>query len=334
MLATSLYTVLAITFGAATVAADVTLTKNGCIDPSSFESCQAAANKKTSACIAQAKKDGSQQELLACGCQDSVDNFNCYAASCWNQVWGCQYQEYIVQYFRGCPIAKQPVPYFPAPNNAPAACSCNLGKIFFAYNGAIQQAAQCVHNQNSGDAGANLQVMQGCNCCQISGAMSSFFEICPNTDPKLLGLNNIGQLQTAANTQFSSCGKYLNTYDCAKDLGFKLDGVSTYLKPDDQLTTGTATISNVPGTVTAPASGRVFTYTNGGDGTVYTITAAGKFSDSGSGSGSPPGSGSGSDSASGSANPSQTSKPKSAGTAISVSGLSAVAAALCAVALL
>jgi len=30
----------------------------------------------------------------------------------------------------------------------------------------------------------------------------------------------------------------------------------------------------VAGTVTAPASGNVFTYTNGGDGQVYTISAA------------------------------------------------------------
>lgn len=174
----SIYTVLAV--AVVSVAADVTLTKDGCIDPSGFETCQGTANTKTSACIAQAKKDGSQKELLACGCQDSIDNANCYAAHCWNQVWGCQYQEYMVQYFRGCPIAKQPVPYFPAPGDASAACSCNLGSVFFAYNGAIQQAAQCVAKQNSGDAGANLQAMQGCNCCQVSGAFSRYvLSSCP-----------------------------------------------------------------------------------------------------------------------------------------------------------
>ncbi|KAJ4153590.1 hypothetical protein LMH87_010073 [Akanthomyces muscarius] len=128
----SIYTALAV--GAVFVAATVTLTKDGCVDASGFETCQNAATKKTSVCVGQAKRDGSGTELLACGCQDAVDNFNCYAAHCWNQVWGCQYQEYMVQYFRSCAVAKQPVPYFPAPNNAPAACSCNLGKVYSAFS--------------------------------------------------------------------------------------------------------------------------------------------------------------------------------------------------------
>ncbi|OAR01648.1 hypothetical protein LLEC1_07656 [Akanthomyces lecanii] len=168
----SMYTAIAV--AAVSVTATVTLTKDGCVDASGFETCQSAVTKKTSACIGQAKKDGSQTELLACGCQDAVDNFNCYAAHCWNQVWGCQYQEYMVQYFRTCAIAKQPVPYFPAPNDAPAACSCNLGKIFLAFNGAIQESTQCSSKQNSGDASANVQAIQGCNCCQVSGAFSRY----------------------------------------------------------------------------------------------------------------------------------------------------------------
>lgn len=169
---TSIYTVLAV--GIVCVAATVTLTKDGCVDASGFETCQNAVTKKTNACIGQAKKDGSQMELLACGCQDAVDNFNCYATHCWNQVWGCQYQEYMVEYFRICAIAKQPVPYFPAPNHAPAACSCNLGKIFFAFNGAIKQSAQCSSKLTSGDANANVQAIHGCNCCQVSGAFSRY----------------------------------------------------------------------------------------------------------------------------------------------------------------
>lgn len=165
----TLYTVLAL---GATALADATLTKYACIDPSGFSSCQSTASQKTSVCIAQAKKDGSQKELLACGCQDSVDNFNCYATHCWNQVWGCQYQNYMVNYFRTCPIAKQPVPYFPIPKDAQGACSCNLGQVFLSYNAAIQQSGQCSQNSQSGDPGSNLQRMQGCSCCQVSGALS------------------------------------------------------------------------------------------------------------------------------------------------------------------
>lgn len=66
----------------------------------------------------------------------------------------------------------------------------------------------------------------------------------------------------------------METYDCSLQLSYSLEGVSTYYKPDDPLTTGTATLSNNPGSVMTPASGHIFSYTNGGDGTIYTITAA------------------------------------------------------------
>ncbi|KAL7948139.1 hypothetical protein V8C42DRAFT_351955 [Trichoderma barbatum] len=278
---------------------DVTLTSTGCADSSGFESCQKQANgNELSSCIAQAKKDNSQQEILACGCQNYVNNYNCYSAFCWNRVWECEYQEYIIDYFTNCPVAKLPVPYFPAPNKAPNACSCNLGKVYLAIQDAIQETATCSNNANSGDASSNLQQIQGCDCCEISGALSTFFNICPDTDPKLIGLSNVAQLQSQLNTPFDSCGPYLDTYDCVSILGYSLDGVSKYYKPTDVPPDGTATLSNAPGTVTSPASGTVFTYTNGGDGTVYTITAAGQVKGSGgsgSGSGSDSGSGSGSD---------------------------------------
>lgn len=154
------------------VAADVTLTSSGCADASGFEKCQASANKDTSSCIAQARHDNSQVELLACGCQDYVDNFNCYAAFCWNRVWECEYQEYMVSYFMNCNIAKQPVPYFPAPKNAPGACSCNVGQVYLNIQDVIQQTATCSNAADSGDAGNNLQQIEGCNCCEISGALS------------------------------------------------------------------------------------------------------------------------------------------------------------------
>nr|RBQ94008.1 hypothetical protein FVER53263_09992 [Fusarium verticillioides] len=257
-----------------------------CADASGFEKCQASASKKTSSCIAQARHDNSQEELLACSCQDYVDNFNCYAAFCWNRVWECEYQEYMVSYFMNCATAKQPVPYFPAPKNAPGACSCNVGQVYLNIQDAIQQTATCSNNADSGDAGSNLQQIEGCNCCEISGALSSIVEICPKTDPNLIGLKQISALESELNVDYKSCGSYMETYDCSSQLSYSLDGVSTYYKPDDPLKTGTATLSNDPGSVTAPASGKVFSYTNGGDGTVYTITAAGVGKDNSGSKGS------------------------------------------------
>ncbi|EEU34450.1 uncharacterized protein NECHADRAFT_82281 [Fusarium vanettenii 77-13-4] len=285
-------------FAVLATAVDVSLKSTGCADAAGFESCQTSANKKTTSCINQAHRDDSQQEILACGCQDYVNNYNCYAAFCWNKVWECDYQEYIVSYLQNCPIAKLPVPYFPAPKQAPSSCSCNLGKVYLAIHDAIQQTETCSDNSDSADAGSNLQRMQGCSCCEISGALSrqarihselqtlltlaSIVEICPDTAPKYAGLAEISQLETQLNVQFDTCEKYMDTYDCHSDLSFSLDGVSTFYKPDDSLKTGTATLSNGPGTVTAPASGHIFTYTNGGDGVVYTITAAADKASSGS----------------------------------------------------
>ncbi|KAL6857341.1 hypothetical protein J3F83DRAFT_763685 [Trichoderma novae-zelandiae] len=272
----------------------ITLTSTGCADSSGFESCQKQADDQLSSCIAQANKDDSQLELLACGCQNYVDNYNCYSSFCWNRVWECEYQEYIIDYFVNCATAKLPVPYFPAPNKVPDACSCNVGKVFLAIQDAIQETATCSNNADSGDASSNLQQIQGCDCCEISGALSSLYNICPDTDPKLIGLSTISQLESQLNTDFDSCGPYLDTYDCVTALGYSLDGVSKYYKPTDITPSGTATLSNAAGTVTSPASGTVFTYTNGGDGTIYTITAAGHVQGSGdSGSGSDTGSGSG-----------------------------------------
>ncbi|KAK5991867.1 hypothetical protein PT974_05254 [Cladobotryum mycophilum] len=256
-------------------AASNPLTSTGCADPSGLQTCQNAANQKTSACIAQANKDGSQQEILACGCQDYVNNFNCYATHCWNRVWECEYQEYIISYLTNCPIGKLPVPYFPAPDNAADACSCNLGKVFLAVQDSILEAAACTNNANGPDPGTNLQVIEGCNCCEISGGLSSLFEICPKTDPKIIGLSNISQRSQELSVDFSKCGSYMSQYNCINDLHYSVTGVSTFYAPDDPVTTGTETLSNVPGTVTAPPSGAVFSYTNGGDKAVYTISAAG-----------------------------------------------------------
>lgn len=97
----------------------------------------------------------------------------------------------------------------------------------------------------------------------------------------------VSKIQTQLDINFNEC-EPMTKINCASDLKFSLTGVSTYYPPSSLPTTGTATLSNKPGSVTAPPSGSVFSYTNGGDKVVYTITAAsaGKGGDSGSGGGS------------------------------------------------
>ena len=217
----------------------------------------------------------------------------------------CEYQTYIVEYLVGCPAAKLPVPYFPTPDNSPDACSCNLGEVYLAINGSIQQGATCSSNVSSGDPFQSTQEIQGCECCEISAGFSrlvslnkykntstgiidllmlnSIYGICPTTDPTLIGLSNVNQLETILDTPFDTCGSYLSEFPCGSKLGFTPVAGGTFYGPDNLPASGTATLSNLGGTVTSPASGAVFTYTNGGDGVVYTISAANV---KGSGSGS------------------------------------------------
>lgn len=102
----------------------------------------------------------------------------------------------------------------------------------------------------------------------------SIYGLCPSTDPSLIGLSSVTQLETVLDTSFSSCSSYLTEFPCESELGFSAVAGGTFYSPDNLPANGTATLSNVAGTVTAPASGAVFTYTNGGDSQVYTISAA------------------------------------------------------------
>lgn len=142
----------------------------------------------------------------------------------------------------------------------------------------------------------------------------SIYGICPDTDPKLIGLSSVSKLESALDTPFDTCASYLSESNCVSSLGFSKDAIQTYYRPDNLPKSGTATLSNKAGTVTAPASGSVFTYTNAADGKAYTVSAAGASK----------GSGPGSDSASGSS-ATATSTHKSGGGRVVSSGGFAVA---------
>lgn len=114
--------------------------------------------------------------------------------------------------------------------------------------------------------------------------LHSIYGICPKTDPTLIGLSNINQIETSLDTPFNTCGSYLVEYPCDSKLGFPAVAGGTFYGPDNLPASGTETLSNLGGTVTSPASGAVFTYTNGGDSQIYTITAA-NAKNAGSGNG-------------------------------------------------
>jgi hypothetical protein len=97
------------------------------------------------------------------------------------------------------------------------------------------------------------------------------YDICPNTDPKLIGLDQI--LSAVAPTlPWPSCGPTFHQFDCVNDLRFEAPlSTGKIYNPTEVLASGTRTLSNIAGEVTSPASGAVFSYSVLG--TEWTVSA-------------------------------------------------------------
>jgi len=97
------------------------------------------------------------------------------------------------------------------------------------------------------------------------------YDICPNTDPKLIGLDAILNA-VAPYYPWSGCVNSLNQFNCVTDLDFvpPLSNGSVY-NPNDLPASGTQSLTNIAGEVTSPASGSIFSYTAIGQ--EFTVTA-------------------------------------------------------------
>ncbi|KAK9326822.1 hypothetical protein V1520DRAFT_376679 [Lipomyces starkeyi] len=251
-----------------------TFSSSSCVDSAGFSACYAKATDSASACINAA---GSDMAVIACGCAEYVSLISCVATSCWNQVYSCEYQKLVIEYLEYCPVAGLPVPFFPPPNNAAEACSCNLGKVYVAVNNSISEVTQCetrlITNPLSSNIGNGVQEDIACICCGESAAISSIYSICPNTDPGLLDVNNILALFSSFDQPFSTCGQYLSSYNCGSDLGFSQVDGGTFYGPNNLPPIGTKTLSNGGGSITSPVGGATFTWTQPNN-SPYTIVAA------------------------------------------------------------
>jgi len=105
---------------------------------------------------------------------------------CWNQVFECEYQQYITEYFDECNLAKFPVPYFPAPNDAQDACSCNLGNVVIGIVTSVNQQLVCPPNQLIQNEDESVLVPVAYACCASSGPISRYPpKNLPNNDSSL-----------------------------------------------------------------------------------------------------------------------------------------------------
>ncbi|QQK44296.1 putative membrane protein [Penicillium digitatum] len=272
--------------------AQTNITEKDCASTSEYSKCNRNVADKWSSCVRGCNGNGNC--IVDCGCESHQKYINCMAESCWNQVYSCKYQLFVQQYFAICPSAREPIPFWPPPDNAPNRCSCNLGKITQTAISSRNQQVKCMHDVTdkiSADIGTisdpsnltnGLDVANRaseCACCGASASISASWDICPHTEPTLAGADMWGvffpsdlpNLYTSLpNWAWSSCDSTLKNTKC-EDLGFT--GADRFYQPGDFPTNGTSTLYEVGGTVTAPPSGTVLTWSQVS--TTYTVTATG-----------------------------------------------------------
>ncbi|KAJ4253879.1 hypothetical protein NW762_010277 [Fusarium torreyae] len=189
------------------------------------------------------------------------------------QVYSCEYQNTVLELGINCVSEKyENIPFFPAPDDAPGACSCNLGKVITSINRAVDELDSCIdRNEKQWDSAKNdndeMDVfIQACQCCSYSAILSTFWGVCPDTKPSLLGVDDYWYGIISKDEAYPQCADYTDKYSCAGDLKFTPPGKDKSIKfydPGELPKNGTKTLSNVDGSITSPLSGATFTWTHG-----------------------------------------------------------------------
>ncbi|KAF7594760.1 hypothetical protein BBP40_008467 [Aspergillus hancockii] len=255
-----------------------------CVDPSGFEECYENAEMALASCINNNCAGGSKgcadscggdtacmqakcpslgiDCIHACECVRSLDHIDCAATSCWNQVYSCEYQQTAYDLLDSCVnLEANAIPFFPPPDNAPGGCSCNLGRIFQAQSLANNQLNECADNMtalNQHGAYKETQIYGDiCLCCAQSSIMSSIWDMCPKTQPALLGAD-IWYDTLLAKSDWGNCGTNLKGVNCAADLGYS--NLTKFHTAGDWPVNGTETLYNTGGVISTPISGNTFTW--------------------------------------------------------------------------
>lgn len=140
------------------------ITASTCASSSGFTQCYNQVNSNYETCIASA--GGDLDKSLACACVGQLDELNCAMTNCWNVVYGCEYQQLANMYTANC---ASPVPFFPAPDNAPGGCSCNLGYVLYNETNVEFEYKDCI----TSDVDRNA----GCTCCQQAAGYASYVRL-------------------------------------------------------------------------------------------------------------------------------------------------------------
>jgi hypothetical protein len=95
-------------------------------------------------------------------------------------VYSCDYQQLVIFALQNCPIAALPIPFFPAPADAPGGCSCNIGQVYIAGQAAKSEQEQCSMNVTAAASTNQITPIQAtvaneaCTCCAASYPVSVY----------------------------------------------------------------------------------------------------------------------------------------------------------------
>ncbi|PTU19709.1 hypothetical protein P175DRAFT_0462900 [Aspergillus ochraceoroseus IBT 24754] len=233
-----------------------------CADPSGFASCYHDADSLAADCTncSRLSVDDSGHAIDddcgdGCECVRQSRYVDCAVSSCWNKVYSCEYQLQVGDLILHCgdpPL--ETIPFWPPPDNADGGCSCNYGRVTYAWALAEKVFVRCTHNPPGQSLDDQQAYEYGCVCCGYSAGLSRLPDICPGQDRHEVGIDKLEQVFNDVRPQWTQCGPHLSSWDCVADFGYP-DSIKTYYKPEN-LPSGTETLHNT-GTLTTPVSATV-----------------------------------------------------------------------------
>ncbi|KAB8268333.1 hypothetical protein BDV30DRAFT_230788 [Aspergillus minisclerotigenes] len=173
-----------------------------CVDPESFMSCRHRARESRIDCVSE----------------------RCYGAEdpC-TKVYSCEYGVSVSGLVYSCPdVNLDQIPFWPAPDNAPSGCVCNVGKITKKQLQIENQAKACVKNVTKpgqlSAAEERTDYLQACLLTNIRLIARRIWDTCPNTKPFLITADYWSKYLLGP-LDWDACAPYLQQYDCAGTLG-------------------------------------------------------------------------------------------------------------------
>ncbi|KAH6690501.1 hypothetical protein F5X68DRAFT_70536 [Plectosphaerella plurivora] len=267
------------------LAASTSATKVGyfesstCADPQGFETCYKTAEESWRECVKDNCEDRNIDCINICTCIERLDYLDCAGQSCWNQVYSCAYQETVGDLTAKCLEPKYDrIPFWPPPDNADAGCSCNMGKIVMSQARTIDELQKKCGTELLKGPDPNYdafhEVPVACQCCSNSAILSAISNVCPSTDPALIGATEWTDALGFLVQDWAQCRPLIKKYPCEDTLGMTppAGDKNDFYVHGEFPPNSTETLYNT-GTLSSPVSGPTYTYSYFDD-ALRTVTVA------------------------------------------------------------